>query len=129
MTPTSPSVTPSPLGSFERLALEHIVPSKTNPRAHFDGVYLDQLAGSIAEKGVVQPILVRPLGTNGTFEIVAGECRYRASKIAKQTHIPAVIRSYTNEQVLELQLIENLHRRDLTPLEQAKGYRAVEVWW
>ena len=114
-----------PAERYERLPLELVVPSKTNPRTHFDGAKLDELAGSIADKGVIQPILVRPFGKNGSgrFEIIAGECRFRASTIAKQTHIPAVIRDYSDEQVLELQLIENIHRRDLTPLEQATGYR------
>jgi ParB/RepB/Spo0J family partition protein len=108
---------------FERLPIDHVFPSKTNPRGHFDDMFLAELARSIADKGVVQPILVRQRGTK--FEIVAGECRYRASKLAKQGTIPAVVRAYTDEQVLELQLIENIHRRDLTPLEQARGYRAL----
>lgn len=103
------------------LALARIVPSKTNPRTHFDDAYISELAHSIADKGVMQPIVVRQQGER--FEIVAGECRYRASKVALLTGIPAMVRSYTDEQVLELQLIENIHRRDLTPLEQAKGYR------
>jgi len=114
---------------FERLPLKHVVPSKTNPRRHFDDAYLAELARSIADKGVVQPILVRQVDAGSRkpmrFEIVAGECRYRASKLAQQTHIPAVVRLYTDEQVLELQLIENIHRKDLTPLEEARGYRAL----
>jgi len=116
------------------LPIEWVEPSKTNPRQHFDDVYLAELANSISDKGVVQPILVRPLPIVGRrggkplgeeFEIVASECRYRASKLAGKTHIPAVIRLYTDEQVLELQLIENIHRKDLTALEQAAGYRAL----
>ena len=114
---------------YERLPIDQVKPSKTNPRTHFDDVYLAELANSITEKGVIQPILVRQVdaGNHGLmkFQIVTGECRYRASLLANQTHIPAVIRQLTNEQVLETQLIENIHRRDLTALEQAIGYRAL----
>lgn len=114
---------------YTRLPLTQIIPSKTNPRKHFDEAYLAELAASITEKGVVQPILVRQIDAGShhemRFQIVAGECRYRASKIANVPDIPAVIRQYTDGQVLELQLIENIHRRDLTPLEQAAGYRAL----
>lgn len=114
---------------YLRLAIETIVASKTNPRQHFDEAYLAELAGSIRDKGVLQPILVRPIDAGNhkpkRYEIVAGECRVRAAKIAEQSHIPSVIRLYTDEQVLEIQLIENIHRKDLTPLEQARGYRAL----
>lgn len=109
--------------SFERLPLDWIVASKTNPRTHFDEGYLEQLADSLVEKGVIEPIVVRPGLKPNSFEIVAGECRFRAAKLGKLTHLPAVIRRYTDEQVLEIQLIENIHRKDLTPLEQAVGYR------
>ena len=122
---TTRSATPTPDERYERVPLTAIFPSKTNPRTHFDEHYLAELAQSIAEKGIVQPILVRPNGRAGAYEIVAGECRFRASRIAAQEHIPAIIRTLTDEQVLELQLIENIHRRDLTPLEQARGYRAL----
>lgn len=117
--------TPALNERFERLPIGDVLPSKTNPRTHFDEAYLAELAGSIAEKDLINPILVRPMKTAGKFEIVAGECRYRASKIAKRTDIASVIRDYSDEQVLELQLIENIHRKDLTALEQAVGYRAL----
>jgi len=116
---------------YARLPINQVFPSKTNPRTHFDDHYLNELAASIREKGLVQPILVResPGKAEGgrfvEFEIIAGECRYRASKLANQTHIAAVIRQYTDHQVLELQRIENIHRRDLTALEQAAGYQAL----
>lgn len=113
---------------YERLPLGWVTPSKTNPRTHFADAYLQELAASIRDKGVIQPIIVRPLARKGakpgeSFEIVAGECRYRASTRAALTHIPALIRDYSDDQVLEIQLIENIHRSDLTPLEQAVGYR------
>lgn len=119
---------------FEHVPIELIRPSATNPRHHFDDGYLADLANSVRERGVLQPILVRPLppttakGTghlSNRYEIVAGECRYRASKLAGLTHLPTVIRAYSDEQAREVQLIENIHRQDLTPLEQAKGYRAL----
>lgn len=114
--------------TYARIPIEQIHPSKTNPRTHFDDTYLAELAGSIREKGVLEPILLRPLPAkkataDETFEIVAGECRYRASKLAGLTHLPAVIRFYTDEQVLEIQIEENTHRKDLTPLEEAAAYR------
>jgi ParB/RepB/Spo0J family partition protein len=113
---------------LERLALSLVLPSKTNPRTYFNEAYIAELAASILSKGLVQPILVRELENNKgaiVYEIVAGECRYRASKLAVLPDILAVVREYTDEQVLELQLIENIHRRDLSPLEQAHGYRAL----
>ncbi len=110
--------------TYADVALDAIDPSSTNPRRHFAQAYLDELAGSVKEKGVLQPILLRPKAKN-RFEIVAGECRTRAAKLAGLTHIPAILRSLNDEQVLEIQLIENIHRRDLTPLEEARGYRAL----
>jgi ParB family chromosome partitioning protein len=123
-TQTAPPVIDSPpTERYEHVLLGAISASKTNPRKHFDEHYIDELSRSIAEKGVIQPIVLRPIAKG--FEIVAGECRFRASKRANRESIPAIVRTLTDEQVLELQLIENLHRRDLTPLEQARGYRAL----
>lgn len=114
---------------FERLDLSKVQPSKTNPRKTFDPAKLDELAASITEKGVIQPVLVRPIKLStkgvelfGQFELVAGERRYRASKLAKVETIPAVIRDLTDKQVLEIQVIENDQREDVPPLEQAEGY-------
>lgn len=107
---------------FERVALDLIDPSKVQPRTIFPSDYLAQLQDSIADKGVLEPILLRPR-PKGRFEVVAGECRTRAAKVAGLTDIPAVIRSYTDEQVLEIQLEENIHRKNLTPLEEAVAYR------
>lgn len=117
--------TATPPERYDRLPLDAIDPSPTNPRTRFDDAYLCELAKSIVEKGVVQPILVRPGRPLERYEIVCGECRWRASKIADASTIPAIIRVLTDDQVLELQLIENIHRQDLTALEQAAGYQAL----
>src|SRR5688572_26956171 len=113
---------------FAHLPIDAILRSSTNPRTHFDDAYISELAGSIAEKGLIQPIVVRPHPPvpeidGEAYEIVAGECRWRASRRAGLSTVATIIRDYTDEQVLEVQLIENIHRTDLTPLEQAVGYR------
>lgn len=118
---------------FARLRLDAIAASLTNPRRHFDEAKLLDLAESISASGVHQPILVRPLPpareneefteeVRPTYEIVAGERRFRASKAAGLDTIPAMIRQLTDGQVLEIQLIENLQRDDLSELEEAEGY-------
>ncbi len=84
---------------FRQVAITDITPSKTNPRTHFNDEYLQQLGQSIAEKGVVEPLIVRSL--KGKLEIVAGECRYRAAKLTNQTLLPCIVRSLTDEQALE----------------------------
>lgn len=108
---------------FRQVPITALVASKTNPRTHFDQAYILELSNSILDKGLIQPIVVRPNGKAGAYEIVAGECRYRASKLAALEQVPVIVRHYTDEQVLDVQLIENIHRTDLTPLEQAVGYR------
>jgi len=108
------------------IALDAIVPSKTNPRKHFDETDLAELAQSIKDKGVIQPIVVRPHPKNGVkaeYEIVAGERRWRASKLAGVLTIPAIERRLDDKAVLEIQVIENLQRADIHPLEEANGYR------
>jgi ParB/RepB/Spo0J family partition protein len=129
--------------TFARLQLAHIAPSLTNPRKTFDPTKLAELAASIKASGVHQPVLVRPLPGSRvadtstdpatgkrlavlpTHELVAGERRYRASKLAEATDIPAMIRELTDEQVLEIQILENLQRDDLSELEEAEGYQAL----
>lgn len=109
---------------IDHLPLSAIAASPTNPRKTFDKAYLNELAASIKAMGVIQPIVVRPAkpGATDRFELVVGECRWRASKIAGRAHIPALIRSLTDVEVLELQITENLQRNDLQPLEEADGY-------
>lgn len=118
---------------FQDIPLAQLVASRTNPRKHFAPDKLGELAESIKASGVHQPILVRPLpgtrvaDTSGmdvrpTHEIVSGERRFRASQMADRTSIPAMIRDLTDDQVLEIQIVENLQRTDLTELEEAEGY-------
>ncbi len=100
--------------------LDEIKPNQYQPRKKFDKRGLNDLAASIKEQGVFQPILVRkaPVG----YEIISGERRYRASKLAEKTDIPAIIYSYTDEQMMEIALIENIQREDLTIIEEANSY-------
>jgi ParB/RepB/Spo0J family partition protein len=111
------------------LALKTLVPSKTNPRKNFNPEALQELAGSIKSKGVLQPILVRTITGSmpgrPTFEIVAGERRYRAAALAGLGEIPCIVRELTDQEAQEIQIIENLQRQDLEPLEEAEGYRAL----
>jgi len=123
------SVVDSPIatsGIFHpAIALDALKPSKTNPRKHFDAMKLDELAASLQEHGVLEPLIVRPNGGAHSYEIVAGERRYRAAKKAGLIDVPVIERELTDDQVLEIQLVENLQRDDLTPLEQARGYKAL----
>ncbi len=111
---------------METIKMECLIASKTNPRRNFDKAGLTELAGSIKEHGILQPILVRPLaGGKGIplYEIVAGERRYRASKMLGLLEIPATVRELSDAEAGEVQIIENLQRKDLHPLEEAEGYR------
>ena len=104
------------------LPLERIVPNPDQPREHFDEEALAELAESIRQQGVIQPVLVERV-ESGNFQIVAGERRWRASQLAKLEQIPVLIRDFTPEQKLEIALVENIQREDLSPLEEARGYR------
>lgn len=103
------------------LPISEIEPNRSQPRREFDEKALSELAESIAQHGLLQPILVRPL-TLGGYEIVAGERRYRACRMAGITEVPVIIRELSESETMELALIENLQREDLTPLEEAEGY-------
>jgi ParB family chromosome partitioning protein len=107
----------------ERLApIEQISPNPDQPRKRFAQEELEDLAASIREKGVIQPLIVRAR-TDGSFEIVAGERRWRAAQMAKLHELPVVVRSFTDVEVLEVAIIENIQRADLNPIEEATGYR------
>ena len=101
--------------------VDHIEPNPEQPRLVFEQAALDELAASIREHGVLQPILVRPLGPN-TYQIVAGERRWRASRQAGLETIPALIEDIDDDTALEIAIIENLQREDLTPLDEAAMY-------
>ena len=98
-----------------------IEPNKKQPRRHFDEEKITALADSIKEHGLIQPIIITP-SDNNMYKIVAGERRWRAAKKANLKEIPAVIRKYSEEQVAEIALIENLQRENLNPIEEAIGY-------
>lgn len=103
------------------LPISKVKPNKGQPRKTFDETELSELADSIKQNGILQPILVRKHGTS--YEIVAGERRYQAAKLAGLDEVPVVIREISDEDVFKLALIENLQRSNLTPLEEARGYR------
>lgn len=107
--------------SETKLPIEDIVPNSNQPRIHFNKTELRELSESIQEHGVLQPLLVRKHG-NG-YEIIAGERRYQASKLAGLEELPVIIKEVNDEEMLALALIENLQRSDLNPVEEAKGYR------
>ena len=100
---------------------DRIIPNSHQPRKNFDEDALNELANSIREHGIVQPIVVRPL-EDGFFQLIAGERRWRASQRAGLTRLPAVVRDAAEDSALELALIENLQREDLNPMEEAQAY-------
>ncbi len=106
------------------LRLSEIEPNKDQPRKEFDDSALADLAESISKHGLLQPILVRPI-IGGGYQIVAGERRYRASRMAGLTEVPVIIRELSESETMELALIENLQRENLTPIEEALGYRTL----
>lgn len=106
------------------LKLNEIEPNRSQPRKEFDEGALAELADSLSRHGMLQPLLVRPL-MGGGYQIVAGERRWRAARMAGLTEVPAVIRELADHEVMELALIENLQREDLTPLEEAQGYQTL----
>lgn len=115
------SASVSNAASETKLPIEDIVPNPNQPRIHFNETELRELSESIREHGVLQPLLVRKHG-NG-YEIIAGERRFQASKLAGLEELPVIIKDVDDEQMLALALIENLQRSDLNPVEEAKGYR------
>ena len=105
------------------LRLSVIEPNKNQPRRHFDADKLHSLAESIRQNGVISPIVVTKTDTG--YEIVAGERRWRAAKLAGLTEIPAIVRNYSPQKLTEVALIENIQREDLNPIEEAQAYRAL----
>ena len=108
-------------GSGQQIAIERIRPNPDQPRKRFDQDELDDLANSIREKGVIQPLIVRAAGDD--YEIVAGERRWRAAQLAQLHELPVIVRDFSDTEVLEIAIIENIQRADLNPIEEAMGYR------
>ncbi len=104
------------------LKVSEIEPNRSQPRKTFDQSALEELADSMREVGVIQPLIVRPIASGG-YQIVAGERRWRASQMAGLTEVPAVVRDFTDREVAEIALIENLQREDLDAIEEAEGYQ------
>jgi ParB family chromosome partitioning protein len=107
--------------SLRQISIEDISPNPYQPRTVWDQQELADLAESIKAKGVIQPIIVRPAGPG--FELIAGERRFRAAQLASVATIPALVREATDEELLELSLVENIHRADLNPIERANAYQ------
>lgn len=121
----------SKTAGYQVLAVAAIEPSANQPRKNFDPAKLQELADSIESQGVLEPILVRPRPRSGPgrppregrYELVSGERRWRACKLAGLDQVPAIVRTLDDRAVREIQLIENLQRDDLNPLEEARGYQ------
>ena len=111
-------------GRTVAVRITEIEPNRAQPRKQFDEVALSDLAASISQHGVLQPLLVRPL-PSGRYSLVAGERRWRAARMAGLNEVPVVIREMTDQEAAELALIENLQREDLNPMEEAIGYRTL----
>ncbi len=105
------------------VAVDHIEPNRLQPRKHFDEDALASLAASVREMGILQPILVREVEGGDRFELIAGERRWRAAKRAGLVSIPAIVRTSSDTRTLEEALVENLHRQDLNPMEEAAAYQ------
>ena len=108
---------------LRRLPVDFIIANKWNPRHTFDPSLLEDLANSIREKGVMQPLLVRPSGSDpDIYELIAGERRWRAAQMAGLNEVPVIVRDVDDREAVELAIIENVQRTDLSPLEEAMGY-------
>ncbi len=107
----------------QMLPIERLFPNPQQPRRDFPEAALEELAASIREKGIIQPLIVRERAGSGTYEIVAGERRWRAAQRAQLHEVPVLIRDLTDTEVLEIAIIENIQRADLNPVEEAAGYK------
>jgi ParB family chromosome partitioning protein len=109
-------------GGVKKLPVDFIIANRANPRRVFNTEQLEELTNSIREKGVMQPLLVRPSDDPNIFEIIAGERRWRAAQKAGLHDVPVIVRDVNDKEALELAIIENVQRADLNPLEEAMGY-------
>ncbi|MDR3451047.1 MAG: ParB/RepB/Spo0J family partition protein [Alphaproteobacteria bacterium] len=111
-------------GSLQKMPVNWLKSGVFQPRRHFDEEALQELAGSIRERGILEPLLVRALpGATNSYEIIAGERRWRAAQLAGLHDVPVLIRELTDREALEFGIIENVQREDLSPLEEAEGYK------
>lgn len=109
-------------GGVKRLPVDFVIANRSNPRRSFNETQLEELTQSIREKGVMQPLLVRPSDDPNIFELIAGERRWRAAQRAGLHEVPVIIRDVDDREALELAIIENVQRADLNPVEEAQGY-------
>lgn len=122
LTSETTSSAPADRSSATSLPIEAIIPNPDQPRRNFDRAALEELAASIRAKGIIQPIVVRPL-LDGTFQIVAGERRWRAAQLAMLHVVPCVVKTFTDDEVLEIAIIENIQRQELSAIEEAAAFR------
>ncbi len=121
------SLSETPSGESIKLSLSQIVPGRLQPRKRFEASSLNDLAASIKKKGIIQPLIVRLLsGLPQRYEIVAGERRWRAARMAGLTEVPVIVTEYTDKEAMTVALIENLQREDLNPLEEAEALQALK---
>ena len=113
----------APGGGAMEIPIDAISPNPYQPRSHMDRQHLDELTASIRTHGVVQPLIVTPAGDDGTYRLIAGERRWRASKRAGLQSVPAIVKTATPQAMLELALVENIVRADLNPLEEATAFQ------
>ncbi|MEZ5714535.1 MAG: ParB/RepB/Spo0J family partition protein [Paracoccaceae bacterium] len=118
--------TAAPRRAEQQMPIEKVSPNPDQPRRSFDMEKLADLANSIREKGIIQPLIVRPdPARDGAYQIVAGERRWRAAQMAQLHQVPVLVRNFDDTEVLEVAIIENIQRADLNPVEEAAGYRAL----
>jgi ParB family chromosome partitioning protein len=120
--PNTTEIKKSAGDNFFLCPIEKIIPNKGQPRRHFNDTHLEELAASIREQGIVQPLVVRP-EKEGNYLLIAGERRWRAAQKAGAHEVPVIIRDINDLQAFELALVENLQREDLNPVEEAEAYR------
>ena len=122
--PEAPAAADAPRRADQNVPIERVAPNPDQPRRTFNKEKLQELSESIREKGIIQPLIVRPApAKNGHFEIVAGERRWRAAQMAQLHQVPVIVRDFDDTEVLEVAIIENIQRADLNPVEEAAGYR------
>ena len=114
---------PRAVTSDALLPIERIFPNPSQPRRDFDPALLEELASSIRARGIIQPLVVRPIKDSDGYQIVAGERRWRAAQMAKLHKVPVVVRDFSDDEVLEIAIIENIQRADLNAVEEALGFR------